>query len=179
MHGPTTRRQRAPRSTLPAGLFVAAAVGALCLLLVACGGAAPASPGAAPSTETPLPAASFTGGPARASVASPAAAAWTGGWCTRGAADAWLAVNIGDPNSAEYFGLVVGRDPHGAPDAGPAAGGGTFKGDAATVTWRHGGTRALVTTASVSVTIASDLSSGDFSGRLADGSAVEGRFSCG
>ena len=101
-------------------------------------GASDASPGPSPSPSAPL--GDFTGGTAKATLALPAGAvAYAGGTCEDGPGNAWVAVNIGQPNGAEYFGLIAGRSPYGASDLQTAAGGGTFKGDAVLVTYRHAG----------------------------------------
>jgi hypothetical protein len=158
------------------GARAVALLAVVAVVAIGCGSAPPSA--GAPATDTPVPAASFTGGPATAGVDGPQAVNWSGGYCTRGTADLWLAVNIGDPNSAEYFGLVAGADPHGAPDAHAAAGGGAFRDPAATVTWRHGGTPSMITRESVTVNLAPDLSGGTFTGQLGDGTSVSGTFSC-
>jgi hypothetical protein len=151
---------------------------AAALALAACGGGASPSPPVATPTPAPLPEASFTGGTAAARLELPADVQWRGGWCGRGAGDAWLAVNIGYPNGAEYFGLVVGRSPH-TPDATrPATGGGTFAGDDAVITWRHAGAAVNVVSAELVVELPASLVRGTFEGRLADGTEVRGSFSC-
>ena len=167
---PSNPRGRALRAVACASLSL------VLVALAACGGPPP-TPLVAP-TDTPLPAASFTGGTAHVQLDAPASAAWAGGYCTLGASSAWLAINIGDPNSAEYVGIVVGADPHAAADASPAAGGGTFGGVSATVTWRHAGTRAVLTTDSVSIQLDGSMQAGTFSGKLADGTSASGSFAC-
>ncbi len=149
------------------------------LALAGCG-AAPASPGeaGASATPAPIPETSFTGGTAAARLTLPARATWDGGSCTRGAGDAWLALNIGFPNGTEYFGLVVGQSPYTPAAQRGAAGGGTFGGQDAVITWRHGGTDANVAADGLEVVVARDLSLGSFSGHLADGTEVQGTFSC-
>jgi hypothetical protein len=147
------------------------------LLVAACGGPA-SSPGTPTPTASPLPQASFTGGTASARITQPATVTWNGGWCERGPADAWLALNVGSPNGAEYFGLVVGQSAY-TPAAGrDAAGGGSFGGDEAVITWRHGGAAVNVASAALAVEVAKDLRLGTFSGHLPDGSEVRGTFSC-
>ena len=152
---------------------------ALAVLALAVAACSPAETAPTPSpTPAPPPAATFTGGRAAANLTAPDPVAWKGGYCTRGADDAWLAINIGDLNGDEYFGLVVGADPHADPAASPAAGGGTFRGAAATITWRHGGARAVISRVSTIVVVAPDLRSGSFSGTLDDGREVRGGFDC-
>jgi hypothetical protein len=151
---------------------------AAALALAACGGGASPSPPVATPTPAPLPEASFTGGTAMASLELPAEVEWRGGWCGRGTGDAWLAVNIGHPNGAEYFGLVVGRSPHTPAATRTASGGGTFAGDDAVITWRHAGTVANVVSTGLVVELAPNLSEGTFEGLLADGTEVRGTFSC-
>ncbi|MBP1706001.1 MAG: hypothetical protein H6Q36_1740 [Chloroflexi bacterium] len=149
------------------------------LLVAACGGAT-ASPSPMATLDASFPAASFTGGSARASltVGGGEPIRFTGGWCERPSGGAWLAVNIGDPNGAEYFGLLVGRHPYGGSDASPVASGGIF-GDASTVIdWRHGGTDVSLEHGSVTVELGAGARDGTFTGRLPDGSEVAGDFSC-
>lgn len=147
------------------------------LFVSACGAAATPSP-TATSTSSPIPEASFTGGTANARLTAPAVATWAGGWCSRGIDDAWLAVNVGSPNGAEYFGLVAGQSPYTASATRKATGGGTFGGDDAVVTWRHDGKALKLVAAGLAVQLATDLSGGTFTGALADGTEVRGTFSC-
>lgn len=127
-----------------------------------------------------FPAASFTGGSATASVvvgnAEPIR--FVGGWCEHPIGDAWLAVNIGDPNGAEYFGLLVGRHPYGGAGASPVASGGTFSEGSIVVSWRHRGEGAALARGTVTVELGAGARDGIFSGRLADGTEVTGRFGC-
>jgi hypothetical protein len=161
------------------------------LLASACGGpaATPATPPAAsspgaPDTATATPAASpsdagFTGGTATATLALPGGAlTYAGGSCEHGPYDAWVAVNIGQPNGPEYFGLIAGRSPYGPTDVRTAAGGGTLKGDAVLVTYRHAGSPFVLDHDSASVFLIIDVSGGTFSGHLADGTSVSGTFAC-
>jgi len=108
----------------------------------------------------------------------PARAAWDGGHCARASDDAWLALNIGLPNGAEYFGLVVGRSPYTPAATRVAAKGGTFGGNDAVITWRHAGTAATMDRGGLVVELAKDLSLGSFTGRLADGTEIRGTFLC-
>lgn len=108
----------------------------------------------------------------------PARTAWEGGHCARGAADAWLALNIGFPNGDEYFGLIVGRSPYTPAATRVAARGGTFGGDDTVITWRHAGATANMDRGGLVVELAKDLSLGSFTGRLADGTEIRGTFSC-
>lgn len=135
------------------------------------------SPGPSPSASAPL--GDFTGGTARASLALPAGAvAYAGGTCEDGPGNAWVAVNVGQPNGAEYFGLIAGRSPYGASDLQTAAGGGTLKGDAVLVTYRHAGTTFVLDHDTASVMLYADDSGGTFTGHLADGTNVIGTFHC-
>ncbi len=143
------------------------------------GCSATATPSPAPSaSSSPFPQASFTGGTGGARLTQPGNVAWDGGWCERGAGDAWLALNIGSPNGAEYFGLVVGQSPYTPTATRGALGGGTFGGTEAIITWRHQGAATSVVPAGLDLEMAKDLMQGSFSGRLADGTAVQGTFSC-
>ena len=125
-----------------------------------------------------MPEASFTGGTGSARLAQPSPVAWEGGMCERGPDDAWLALNIGFPNGTEYFGLVVGRSAY-TPDATRTArGGGTFGEDDGVITWRTAGVAANVAPDGLVVEVARDLALGTFTGRLADGTPVQGSFAC-
>ena len=136
-----------------------------------------ASPAGSPSPSASDP--GFTGGSAAATVTLPTGAlAFAGGSCEHGIGDAWLAVNIGQPDGAEYFGLIAGRSPYSPTDVQTATGGGTLKGDAVVVTYRHAGTVFVLDHDSAIVTVAQDVSSGTFAGHLADGTIVSGSFSC-
>jgi hypothetical protein len=135
------------------------------------------SPGPSPSASAPL--GDFTGGTARANLTLPAGAvAYAGGTCEDGPGNAWVAVNIGQPNGAEYFGLIAGRSPYGASDLQTAAGGGTLKGDAVLVTYRHAGTTFVLDHDTASVLLYADDLGGTFTGHLADGTNVSGTFRC-
>jgi len=103
---------------------------------------------------------------------------YAGGSCEHGPDNAWLAVNIGQPNGAEYFGLVAGRSPYSPTDVRTAAGGGTLKGDAVLVAYRHAGSPFVLDHDSASVLLVADASGGTFSGHLADGTNVSGTFGC-
>jgi len=143
-----------------------------------------ATPTASPAASEASPAAStaeadFTGGTATATVTLPGGAlTYAGGSCEHGPADAWVAVNIGQPNGAEYFGLVAGRSPYSPTDVRTATGGGTLKGDAVLVTYRHAGSPFVLDHDSASVFLIVDASGGTFSGHLADGTNVSGKFAC-
>ena len=140
-------------------------------------GASGASPG--PSLSASSSPGDFTGGTATASLTLPAGAvAYAGGACEDGPGNAWIAVNIGQPNGAEYFGLIAGRSPYGASDLQTASGGGTLKGDAVLVTYRHAGRTFVLDHDTASVSLSVDDSTGTFSGHLADGTAVTGTFHC-
>ena len=136
-----------------------------------------ASPAGSPSPSASDP--GFTGGSAAATVTLPSGAlAFAGGSCEHGIGDAWLAVNIGQPDGAEYFGLIAGRSPYSPTDVQTATGGGTLKGDAVIVTYRHAGTVYVLDHDSATVTVGQDVSSGTFAGHLADGTIVSGSFAC-
>lgn len=103
---------------------------------------------------------------------------YAGGSCEHGPADTWVAVNIGQPNGEEYFGLIAGRSPFGPSDTRTAAGGGTLKGDAVLVAYRHAATSFVLDHDSASVFLSVDASGGTFTGHLADGTSVSGTFAC-
>ena len=148
------------------------------LALAACGSPASQSPEPASPSASPIPEASFTGGTASVRLDLPARVEWEGGWCGRGPGDGWLALNVGFPNGAEYFGLVVGQSPYTPSATRGAAGGGTFGGDDVVITWRHGAAPARLSAEGLVVVLAKDLSIGSFRGHLPDGTAVRGTFSC-
>ena len=123
------------------------------IAVAACGGPAgsPADSAGAPTAAasgagaSPAPSqsadAGFVGGTATARLTLPSGAlSYAGGTCEHGPSDAWLAVNIGQPAGAEYFGLIAGRSPYGSTDARTASGGGTVTGAAVLITYRHAGT---------------------------------------
>lgn len=139
----------------------------------ASGAAAGATPAVSPSD------AGFTGGTAKATVTVPSGTStYAGGSCEHGVGDAWVAVNIGAPDGAEYFGLIAGRSPYSPTDATTATGGGTLKGDAVVVTYRHAGLTFVLDHATATVVLFVDVSGGTFSGHLADGTTVSGTFAC-
>ena len=160
------------------------------LVVAACGGPAgspvgsagapTASTGAAASPALSPPAdAGFIGGTATARLTLPSGdLSYAGGSCEHGPSDAWLAVNIGQPNGVEYFGLIAGRSPYGSTDARTAKGGGTVTGAAVLITYRHAGTEFVLDQDSASAFLYVDVSGGTFSGHLADGTKVSGTFGC-
>lgn len=136
-----------------------------------------ASPGATPSASAALN--DFRGGTATASITLPGGPVkYAGGSCEHGPGDQWVAVNIGAPNGAEYFGLIAGRSPYGASDVQVATGGGTLKGDAVLITYRHAGAPSVLDHDSASVFLFVDTSGGTFTGHRADGTNVSGAFRC-
>ncbi len=136
-----------------------------------------ASPGATPSASAAQ--GDFTGGTATASLTLPSGAVgYAGGTCEHGPGNDWVAVNIGQPNGPEYFGLTAGRTPYGASDVQTASGGGTLKGEAVLITYRHAGAPFVLDHDSASVFLFVDTSGGTFTGHLADGTIVSGTFRC-
>ena len=139
--------------------------------------ASDASPGATPSASAAQ--GDFTGGTATASLTLPGGTVgYKGGSCEHGPGNDWVAVNIGQPNGPEYFGLTAGRSPYGASDVRTASGGGTLKGDAVLITYRHAGSAFVLDHDSASVFLFVDTSGGTFTGHLADGTNVSGTFRC-
>ena len=139
--------------------------------------ASDASPGATPSASAAQ--GDFTGGTATASLTLPGGTVgYAGGSCEHGPGNDWVAVNIGQPNGPEYFGLTAGRSPYGASDVRTASGGGTLKGDAVLITYRHAGAPFVLDHDSASVFLFVDTSGGTFTGHLADGTNVSGTFRC-
>jgi hypothetical protein len=96
----------------------------------------------------------------------------------------WLAVNIGQPDGAEYFGLLVGANPSAPGGARPISGGGVFTDGEVALTVQQGynsfmmgGTSAAA--AANKVTLAADLKSGQFEGvTLLEGEPISGSFRC-
>lgn len=139
--------------------------------------ASDASPGATPSASAAQ--GDFTGGTAAASLTLPGGTVgYAGGSCEHGPGNDWVAVNIGRPNGPEYFGLTAGRSPYGASDVRTATGGGTLKGDAVLITYRHADAPFVLDQDSASVFLFVDTSGGTFTGHLADGTNVSGTFRC-
>jgi hypothetical protein len=100
---------------------------------------------------------------------------YEGGQCDLGSDNEWLAVNIGEVGGDTYFGLVAGNNP-GIEGARPAEGGGEFTEEDFLVTWVSEGTPGIL--GGGTLTVASDLASGDFEGSDLDGSEVTGSFAC-
>lgn len=103
---------------------------------------------------------------------------FAGGWCERPTGNAWLAINIGDPNGAEYFGLLVGPHPYGGSAASPVASGGTFSEGSTVISWRHSGAASSLERGTITVELGTGARDGTFSGRLPDGTEVTGDFGC-
>ena len=143
--------------------------------------ASPPAPDASSGTTPSASAArgDFTGGTATASLTLPGGVVgYAGGSCEHGPGNDWVALNIGQPNGREYFGLTAGRSPYGASDVRTATGGGTLKGDAVLITYRHAGAPFVLDHDSASVILFGDTSGGTFTGHLADGTNVSGTFRC-
>ena len=139
--------------------------------------ASDASPGVSPSASAGQ--GDFAGGTATASLTLPGGTVgYAGGSCEHGPGNDWVALNIGQPNGPEYFGLTAGRSPYGASDVRTASGGGTLKGDAVLITYRHAGAPFVLDHDSASVFLFVDTSGGTFTGHLADGTNVSGTFRC-
>ena len=139
--------------------------------------ASDASPGVSPSASAGQ--GDFAGGTATASLTLPGGTVgYAGGSCEHGPGNDWVAVTIGQPNGPEYFGLTAGRSPYGASDVRTASGGGTLKGDAVLITYRHAGAPFVLDHDSASVFLFVDTSGGTFTGHLADGTNVSGTFRC-
>ena len=168
-------------SIAPSGSSAATASASLPATSDASPGTSPAASNASAKADPSASAAQgdFTGGTATATIALPGGAvAYGGGSCEHGPGDAWVAVNIGQPNGAEYFGLIAGRSPYGSSDVRTATGGGTLKGDAVLITYRHAGSPFVLDHDSASVFLFVDTSGGTFTGHLADGTNVSGTFRC-
>ena len=101
------------------------------------------------------------------------------GRCDKGPDDAWLSVNIGQPGSDEYFGLVVGNLT-GEVGLKSAKGGGEFTGnEIGAVTGISGRIGFGMTGAEGNkVTLDADLKAGEFVGTTTDGQSVSGSFKC-
>jgi hypothetical protein len=163
------------------------------LLLVApaaCGGnseeEATQTPGS-PTTATPAQSAEIT--PVRPQPSGSATATVTvgsqtftfeNGRCDLGPDDGWLAVNIGQVGSGDYFSLLVGADPAEPAGRKLARDGGEFAGqDCGVVSATVGGkSYARAIDEACRVTLDADLKGGEFVGNTIEGEPMSGSFKC-
>ena len=142
--------------------------------------AASATSGATPRAN-PSVVRSFTGGTATARVTVAGRTySYSGGDCTIGAGDEYVAVNIGEVGGGEYFGVLAGRSPAADADTRSTQGGGEFSGDDVLVTFVADGNGFLLRSAETKLMLAPDLRSGTFTSIEANaGAEVRGEFGCG
>jgi hypothetical protein len=146
----------------------------------------PAQPAAATPTEaaenTPvLP--QFTGSATATVKVGDQSFTFQDGKCDIAPDSTWLAVNIGQPASEEYFGLLVGANPSAPGGARPVTGGGVFTDGEIALTVEQGGSSFLMGGTSAAaegnkVTLAPDLKSGEFEGATLQGDPISGSFTC-
>jgi hypothetical protein len=136
------------------------------------------SPEATESTEATkadgqLP--DFTGGTASATLSvAGRTLTFDGGHCTRGSDNEWLIVYIDEVVGEKFLGLTAGKSP-ALEDARSAQGGGEFVEGDFFVWWASEGSPSYLREGTL--TLASDLGSGDFEGNL-DDEEVTGSFAC-
>ena len=95
----------------------------------------------------------------------------------------WLAVNIGQASSDEYFGLLVGANTSAPGGARLVSGGGVFTDGEIALSGTQGGSSFImggISTAAEGnrLTLAADLKSGEFVGTTLDGNPISGSFKC-
>ena len=102
------------------------------------------------------------------------------GKCEVGPDEAWLALNIGQVPSDNFFQLLVGANPDAPDGAQAVAGGGVFSFDDGEVALagQHAGAPFVMSGAGSTVTVAPDLQSGEFEGTAFDGQSISGSFKC-
>jgi hypothetical protein len=162
----------------------------LFIALSACGGDDETTPGgeetSTPTGATPTQAAGRTpigpvySGSATATVnVADQTFTFENGRCDIGPEDAWLAVNIGQAGSEEYFRLLVGVNPAAPEGARPVSGGGVFSDGEIALSGTQGDSTFLVGgVEGDTVTVAADLKSGDFQGTTVEGEPISGSFKC-
>jgi hypothetical protein len=102
------------------------------------------------------------------------------GRCDLGPDDGWLAVNIGQVGSGDYFSLLVGADPAEPAGRKLARDGGEFAGqDCGLVSATVGGkSYARAIDEACRVTLDADLKGGEFVGNTLEGEPMSGSFKC-
>jgi hypothetical protein len=137
-------------------------------------GASPVATKLAEATEEDgLP--EFNGGTASATLSvAGRTLTFDGGHCTRGSDNEWLIVYIDEVVGEKFLGLTAGKSP-ALEDARSAQGGGEFVEGDFFVWWASEGSPSYLREGTL--TLASDLGSGDFEGNL-DDEEVTGSFAC-
>jgi len=102
------------------------------------------------------------------------------GRCDLGPDDGWLAVNIGQVGSGDYFSLLVGADPAEPAGRKLARDGGEFAGqDCGVVSATVGGkSYARAIDEACKLTLDADLKGGEFVGNTIEGEPMSGSFKC-
>lgn len=174
----------------PILLFTTAVLSLLVIALAACGGDEEeegTQTGTTPTGATPTQAAEdgATGTPFSSSATATVKIGdrtftFKDGKCEVAPDEAWLAVTIGQPGVGDYFGLLVGANPDAPEGAQPVAGGGVFGFDDGEValSGEQGGIPFVMSGVGSTVTVASDLASGEFEGSAFDGEPISGSFKC-
>jgi hypothetical protein len=159
----------------------------------ACGGDGETTPD---EERTPTPATPTGATPTQAAAGTPAGPVFSGsatatvtvgdktftfenGRCDVASDETWLAVNIGQPGSDEYFRLLVGANPAGPEEARPVSGGGVFSDGEIALSGTQGGSIFFIAgVEGDTVTVAADLKSGEFKGTTVEGQPISGSFKC-
>jgi hypothetical protein len=174
-------------------VFTATVLSLLVVALAACGGGGeekatqtPAKPTGATATEaaasTPV-GARFSGSATATVKVGDKTFTFKNGKCDTAPDGSWLAVNIGQAASDEYFGLLVGANPSAPGGAKPVSGGGVFTDGEIAFSGTQGGTTFIMggigeAAQANKVTVAADLKSGEFEGNTLDGQPISGSFQC-
>jgi hypothetical protein len=171
-------------------LLTIAVLPLLIATFAACGGGGEEktteTPGS-PSTATPAQSAGIT--PANPQFSGNATASvnvgdqtftFENGRCDLGPDDGWLAVNIGQAGSGDYFSLLVGADAAEPAGRKLARDGGEFTGqDCGVVSATVGGeSYARAIDEACRVTLDADLKGGEFVGNTLEGEPMSGSFKC-
>jgi len=187
-------------------LLTIAVLPLLFVAFAACGGdgeekatQTPAKPTATTAAQTPGRPTAAT--PTQSAESTPATSGFSGsatatvtvggrsltfkdGKCDIAPDNTWLAVNIGQAGSDEYFGLLVGANPSAPGGARPVSGGGVFTDGEIALTVEQGGSSFIMggisaAAAGNKVTLAADLKAGEFVGTtIIEGEAISGSFQC-
>ena len=125
---------------------------------------------------------SFSGGATATVTVGDQTFTFENGKCDVAPDETWLTVTIERADSG-YFGLLVGSNEAAPAGARPVTGGGVFTDGEITLTVEHGDSTFLMgglgaAGQASTVTLAADLSSGEFEGTTLDGLPISGSFQC-